>query len=228
VSVYAHSADTLYRVDPDTLTVTAVGPFLWPNGSDQMTDIAIDHTGYMVGISFTDVYAVDPVTAACTYLAPLDTLFNGLSFVPAEQFEPTGNEVLMGAALDGSLYLLDPVTGASTPVGNYGGGWGSSGDLVSVVGLGTLATLTDDPLGIGGATDQLAWVDPMTGTATIIGNTGFTDIWGLGYWEDRAFGFTTAGQFVTLNVDTGAATVVDSSGVEWWGAAVTTTAPVIQ
>src|SRR5262245_36699579 len=64
VFVYAHTASTLYAVDPDLLTVTTIGGFGWPGSSDEMTDIAIDATGYMVGISYTDVYAVDKDTAA--------------------------------------------------------------------------------------------------------------------------------------------------------------------
>src|SRR3972149_3519382 len=51
-AVYAHSASELYRVDPDTFAVTLVGPFQWPSVADQMTDIAIDKDGNMVGISF--------------------------------------------------------------------------------------------------------------------------------------------------------------------------------
>src|SRR5690242_19919341 len=82
-AVYAHSDSELYSIDPDTLKVTLVGPFQWPDLSDQMTDIAIDKNGLMIGISYDKVYSVDVMTAKCTYLAPLDRSFNGLSFVPA-------------------------------------------------------------------------------------------------------------------------------------------------
>src|SRR5262245_1816153 len=83
--VYAHTSSTLYKVDPDTLQVTPIGAFQWPNGgSDQMTDLAIDKTGRMIGISFGAVYLVDATTAAATLLSTgLTGDFNGLSFVPA-------------------------------------------------------------------------------------------------------------------------------------------------
>src|SRR5258706_2749994 len=92
-AVYAHSDADLYRIDPDTLAITHVGAFAWPRGGDQMTDIAIDRDGKMIGISFDKVYVVDPMTAKCTYLALLDRSFNGLSFVPAAAADPTSQEM---------------------------------------------------------------------------------------------------------------------------------------
>ena len=38
-----------------------------------VTDIAIDRNGQMVGVSFYNLYSIDPRTAACTLLAPLVT-----------------------------------------------------------------------------------------------------------------------------------------------------------
>jgi len=222
--VYAHSSSELYKVDPDTLDVTLVGPFGWPSGADSMTDIAIDKNGYMVGISFDTVYAVNTLTADCAYLAALDREFNGLSFVPAQEVDPTGDEILVASALDGSFYEIDPGTGASTPIGNYGGGLTSSGDIVSVSGFGTVSTVKQGGLG----NDWLARVDPTTGVATLIGDTGVTDIWGVGFWGNKVFGFTSGRTFVLIDVTTGAASLVETGDVSWWGAGVTTSAPVIE
>lgn len=223
-AVYAHSSNTLFRVDPDTLIVTQVAPFQWPNGLDTMTDIAIDKDGNMIGISFDSVYAVDKDTAACTYLAALSEDFNGLSFVPVEGPDPGGAEMLIAAANSGTVYQVDPNTGATTPVGAYGNGWGSSGDIVSVRGH-TYATVVEDFT----ATDKLARIDPSNGfAATIIGDTGFQDIWGVGYWGDKVYGFAETTSFVLIDVNTGAATEVETSPVHWWGAGVTTSAPVIE
>jgi len=222
-AVYAHSATDLYKVDPDTLDVTPVGAFVWPPGSllEQMTDIALDKDANMIGISFGKVFAVDKDTAVCTFLANLDRDFNGLSFIPADEIS-TGQETLVGAANDGSLYRIDKTTGQSAAIGAYGGGLGSSGDLVSVTGFGTIATATST-----GATDILVRVDPNGGVATPIGDTGVADIWGLGYWAGKVFGFTESGQFVLVDHHTGAASPVETGGVHWWGAGVTTSAPVI-
>src|SRR5664279_1313530 len=122
VYVYAHTATVLFRVDPDTLAITQIGPFVWPSGTDEMTDIAIDKTGQMIGVSFTSVYRVDPTNAHTMLLSPhLAGSFNGLSFVPAAQLGQTGDDVLVGTRnTDGMVFRVDPMTGAITPVGNMG------------------------------------------------------------------------------------------------------------
>jgi hypothetical protein len=222
--VYAHSADKLYKVDPDALTVQLIAPFKWPSLSDQMTDIAIDRKGKMIGISYTSVYAVDPKTAVCTYLADLGAAgadFNGLSFIAPEIAE--GQEYLYAAGITGSVYEIDAVTGTSKKVGSYGGP-GSSGDIVSVKGLGTFATVSKDF----SSTDWLARIDILTGKATLIGDTGFQDIWGLGFWKNKFYGFTEASQFILIDPKTGKGTQISSGGGPWWGAGVTTSAPVIE
>ena len=222
--VYAHSDSALYTVDPDSLQVTLIGEFLWSEDApfDSMTDIAIDGAGHMVGISFDHVYAINPATAEVTYLADLDRSFNGMSFISTSEMDGAG-EILVAAALDGSFYRLDPVTGQSTSIGTYGADMASSGDIVSVAGFGTVATVTR----VDATTDWLVRVDPSTGAATPIGDTGVTGIWGLGFWGSEIYGFTSSNQFVLLDRQTGRASVVESSQVEWWGAGVTTEALVV-
>jgi hypothetical protein len=224
--IYAHSSTDLYSVNPDTLAVTHIGPFQWPAGSlfEQMTDIAVDRFGGIIGISYGSIYRVDPDTVLCTYLAELPTQFNGLSFVPASEIDPTGEEILLGAGLDGTLVQIDPLTGDPTTIGSYGAGLGSSGDIVSVDGFGTVATVKMGTFG----PDYLARVDLAAGgAATIIGNTGFTDIWGLGFWKGQVYGFLESNEFVLIDPDTGAATFVSNGPQNWWGAGVTTIAPII-
>ena len=226
--VYAHSRDTLYRVNPDTLAVTVIGPFNSGGASlgDFITDIAVDRDGSMIAISFTEVYRVDPMTVATTRIASLDRVFNGLSFVPASAIDPTGEEILIATAEEGTLYQIDKLTGAATAIGEYGGGLGSSGDVVSVAMFGTVATVTRP----GFANDWLARIDVTTGAATPIGDTGVTNIFGLGYWKGRVYGFTSGQQFVLIDPATGVATVVPAGGAlpSWWGAGVTTIAPIIE
>ncbi len=221
-AVYAHTANELFKVDPTALTVELIGPFKWPGLSDQMTDIALDKKGKMVGISYDTVYSVDPKTAVCAKLAPLSggADFNGLSFIASEIGDTT--EILVAAGISGGVYEINPATGQSKALGNYGGP-GSSGDLVSVKGLGTFATVTKSFAG----TDWLARIDTLTGKATLIGDTGFSSIWGLGFWKNKFYGFTDSKEFVTVDVKTGKGTLVSKGGEAWWGAGVTTAAPVI-
>lgn len=227
VYVYAQTDTTLYRVDPDTLAITKVGDFGWPSsvGSDQMTDIAIDKNGQMIGVSFSRVYRVDPSNAACTLLSPsLGGSFNGLSFVPATMLGMTGDDVLVGTEnSDGKVFKIDPMTGVKTQVGDMGGSFASSGDLVAVEGFGTVQTVT------GSSSDVLATLAPQTFAATAVGSgTGFGMIWGVAFWKNKIYGFTDGGDFILIDPMTGVATRVTSTGQAWWGAAVTTLAPVLQ
>ncbi|HEY1547529.1 MAG TPA: hypothetical protein VGG28_06910 [Kofleriaceae bacterium] len=225
VYVYAHTESTLYRVDPDSLAISEIGDFKWPNNStDTMTDIAIDKDGNMVGVSFDKVYKVDTGTAQTTLLSgSLQGMFNGLSYVPATYVNQTGDDVLVGTRnTDGAVFEIDPMTGSATQIGDMGNGFSSSGDLVAVDGFGIVQTVPGD----GG--DTLATLATGTFAATAIGNTGYGSIWGLAFWKNKVFGFTDDGAFITIDPTTGAATLVSENFEGWYGAAVTTTAPVIQ
>jgi hypothetical protein len=227
-AVYAHSSSNLYRVDPDTFEVSEVGPFQWSTGFDSMTDIAIDKDGVMIGISYDKVYRVDADTAVATLLSDdLQGMFNGLSFVPAGQVGmPEGPDVLVGSRnTDGKIFSIDPNTGAVAEIGDMGGEWVSSGDIVSVYGFGTVATVTTSG-GLGA--DVLARLEPGTFAATPIGaGTGYSDLWGIGFWKGKVFGFAEDGNFVLVDTTSGAASPVETSAPRWWGAAVTTAAPVV-
>jgi hypothetical protein len=227
--VYAHTADSLYKVDPDTLKVTLIGTFTGAAASDKMTDIALDRQGNMIGISTTTVYSINTGTAACTRLADLQTLgqgFTGLSFIYSDV--PDGKEALWAAALDGTVVEVDPATGTSKKVGSYGGPV-SSGDIVSIKALSsTLATVKKDQVT---ANDWLAKLNTLTGEATLIGDTGFQNVWGVGFWksknQNKIFGFTEKGEFILIDPATGKGTLVSAGGPAWWGAGVTTAAPAI-
>ena len=220
-AVYAHSYQKLYKVEPDTLEVTLVGSFGWPEGFEQelMTDIAVNKDEEIIGISFGAVFAIDKTTAAATFLSPLsEQSFNGLTYLP----QANGDEILVATGLAGTLWQVDP-TGANAPVqiGAYGGQMVSSGDLVSVEGFGTVATVKN-----GSDEDYLARIDETTGAATIIGATGQIDIWGIGFWRNKVFGFVATNQFVLIDVMTGNATYISTGPENWAGAGVTTRAPV--
>ena len=221
--VYAHSATILYQVDPDDLTLTEVGPFVWPEGltGEQMTDIAVDAAQNMIGVSFGRVYSVDKETAECTYLADLSDGFNGLSFVDGDG---TSDETtLVGATTSGEWYTLDMETGASSLIGTYGEEMSSSGDIVFIRDAGAYATVNHPDY----TTDVLVTVDPSSGSATVIGETGFDDIWGIGYWGGQIFGFTERGEFILIDATTGLGTLVETLDASFWGAGVTTLAPVV-
>ncbi len=225
--VYAHGATALYGVDPVSLAVTKIADFTFPGiEDDRLTDLAVDRDNLMIGISRDNVYRVDPKTGECTLLSALsdgNDHFVGLSFVTPDD---GGDDFLVGIdKAGGQVDQIDPGTGKSTPIGDFGAGLLASGDIVSVKNFGTVATVIDDT----NPTDFLARVDIKTGRATIIGDTGYSDIWGLGYWQGTLYGFTKDAEFISIDVKTGAGTLISAdTGEAWRGAGVTTSAPVIK
>jgi hypothetical protein len=224
--VYAHSSSHLYQIDPDNLALTTVGRFGVRQSDGQrtdllgLTDLAVDRDGRIVGVTASQVFQIEGTTADCVPLArlPEQRQFNGLSWVRS----PDGPERLIATDVEGEVYRIDPATGAATAVGALGGGLASSGDLVSVAQYGTLLTVT------GNGSDRLSRVDPFTGAATVIGSVGYTGVWGLGFWGNQVFGFTEAGEFLLINPRTGAGRIVRRvPDVHFWGAGVTTSAPVV-
>ncbi len=234
--VYAHSGPDLYRIDTNNLDVIHIGAF----GGNNLTDIAVDKDGGMVGVSFGKLWSIDPGTGVATEIAAFDgqsDSLTSLSYVPVDPNDPDSAERLVTAGKSGDVYEVDPTTGAATVIGNYGLSNGmqicSSGDIVSVRGLGTLATVTVGcPVFTG--LDYLATVDPTTWEVTLIGteSTGFDKIFGLGFWGGTIFGFVDAegpdtGTMITIDPVTGVGTPAVSSTFDWYGAGVTTVAPIV-
>lgn len=219
VIVYANTASELYRIDPRALSLTRVGSFTF--GSDgqnhQMTDIAVNAAGQVWGISFDAIYRIDAATARCTLVSPLEGQYNGLTFVPSGVLNPAA-EVLVAVAGSGEYFVVNTTDGRVQRLGSYGG-LASSGDLVSIASADTWAIVKR------GGVDHLARVDLRGGRTTVIGPTGVQDLWGIGYWRNRIYGFSQDGAFVTIDPATGRATEQMRSPVAWWGAGVTTIAP---
>lgn len=237
VLIYAHSRDTLYTFSPYTNTVNEIGVFRFADGTPAgfMLDLAVDSEGAVYTSSDTSLFAVDPMTAIVTEVGEFDLgseqLF-ALSFLtPSES--PDGTETLVGATNEGVYYAVNRTNATTQMLGTYPDGWSSSGDIVSVDGLGTFATLrrADYP---GDVLARIIFARDGSSSVTVIGpirdgSTDFRQIFGLGYWGRDVFGFNNAGQLLRIDRMTGAAEVVtDSTGAsQFWGAGVTTQAPVL-
>lgn len=237
--VYAQTATDLFKVDPQTLAVTYIAAFTEPGAVDppRITDIALDKKGRMIGVTKESVYEIDVKTAVCTKLSTAKAHYVGLSYV-VDNNSIDKKEYLMGLDKEGAVYEIDPATGQSTALGGLGSDpvdtgtdLRAAGDIVSIRGFKTLATV-ERPSTVSEDSDWLAQIDEHTGKATLIGKVGYKGVWGLGFWKhegkNKVFGFTTAGEFILIDVQTGAGTLqsMDASNV-WWGAGVTTDAPTI-
>ncbi len=235
--VFAHSGSKLYQIETTSLVPVEIGT-MNGLGTQSLTDIAIDKNDKMIGITLDKLYSISATTGAATLIRDLSqnaTGFTSLSFIPANLNDPNSNDLLVSANSTGDVYSIDTGTGNATKIGSYGtvanGKVGSSGDLIGVRGLGIYATVNvgNDPT----AMDYLARIDPATWTATPIGTgTGYNDIFGLGYWQGKIYGFVsltaTSGKIITIDPNTGAGTEVLSGAIRWYGAGVATNAPILQ
>jgi hypothetical protein len=215
-TIYAHSSSDLYTVNPSGWTVTHVGAFA---SGDQMTDIAVTPDGNLYGISFTTLYRIDKTTAHATRIGDVPgSSNNGLTFLP--------DGSLLAADSAGNLKRIDPASGAVTGVGNFQQSLSSSGDLVAVS-SGTMFGVSSTSPGGGdaSASNVLIRVDTATGKATVVGPIGFGSVWGLAYVNAKVIGFTTSGQIIQIDPQTGAGTLLASRGIAWWGAGMS---PLVQ
>jgi hypothetical protein len=165
----------------------------------QMTDIAIDLDGNMMGVSFSTLYAIDGETGDCIFRATLDDSMNALTFLSDGRLVGTGGS---------TIYAIDRSTGALSEIATSS--WTSSGDIVG---------LPDGMLywTVAGG-DYLMKVNPTTGAVTTLGNIGTSSVWGLAYADDTLYGFTPDGSHLAIDPATGARTGGGSTGEAIWGA----------
>lgn len=235
--VYAHSGATLYLMDSNTLATTAIGP-MTGLGTQSLTDLAIDKNDRMVGVTLDKLYEINSTTGAATLISNLAGTGNAtsLSFVPSDISNPASPDILVTVDSFGKVFEVNPQTGQTTEIGDYGtvalGKVRSSGDLFGIHGLGIYATV-DIGDGTGPVNDYLARIDPVTWAATPIGTgTGFDKIFGVGYWGGNIYGFVdlgtgNGGKMIQIDINTGDAIELSSSGVRWFGAGVATDAPLL-
>ncbi|MFT3694245.1 MAG: hypothetical protein QM831_13955 [Kofleriaceae bacterium] len=238
--VYAHSGTTLYRIDTVTLNPVMIGDMSAGLGAQSLTDLAVDKNDKMVGITLDKLYGIDTTSGAVTLIKDLSASaqnLTSLSYIPTDLDDPNSADILVSANSFGDVFQIDPATGNATKLGNYGKNANSeqiksSGDLVGIRGLGIFATVN---IGDNTTTDYLAQIDPATWVATPIGGQagiGYAKIFGLGYWAGKFYGFVDggagAGKIVSIDQHTGTGSLLGSGTIRWYGAGVTTDAPILE
>ncbi|UQA56673.1 hypothetical protein [Polyangium aurulentum] len=218
--VYGHSSSTLYKLNPDTKEVVVIGTF---KGCSSVIDLALDADSNIIATTFNGLYRIDKVTAQCTTITS-GSYPNSLSFVPKGTLDPNV-EALVG--YQGSTYVrIDPVSGQVTTIGQIGGGYSSSGDIVSVKGGGTYLTVKGQ-----NCNDCLIEVDPKTGAMVKNwGSVGYGSVFGIAFWAGSVYGFSDSGDLfeITFAADKITTTPIPTmSGLSFWGAGSTTSAPVV-
>lgn len=239
--VYAHSRDTLYRLNPLTLSPMRIGTMTGVTGS--LLDMAVDNSDRIVGASRTELYLINSTSGAASVIRTFDGTsqdLTSLSFIPGAT--PNDPDILVAARKDnGDVFQIDEVNGTATKLGNYGMHNGmqvkSSGDIFGVRGYGIFATVDVGTDGM----DYLARVDPANGwkaTPVSAQDTGYDKIFGLGFWGGKIYGFVDTtpagasppptGAVIQIDSVTGTAIELASGSEQWFGAGVTTNAPIIQ
>lgn len=210
----------LYQVDPDTLDVTLRGAFSFPDSAaDAITDIAIDAKGRMWGVGFEAVYAIDPMTLACTLLARHPGLtLNSLAIMTSAM--TPGREapdvMLAAQSRNATIYQVDPRTGELATVGDVGAPLSASGDLTWAAGVGAVM-LASDFAGYEG----LVALERDTFAATRIGpGWAFQKVRGLSLLPTGLLGVTEQGEMLAIDPRTGDAVLRRTHPLVFYGGAV--------
>jgi hypothetical protein len=128
-TVYAHTDNTLYSVDPKSQAVTMIGPMVGTSDSSTdgtITDLAVDGSGGVWVNTESVVYkAMLPSAGTGTVQLVKVTSISSSSKFYALAFAPAGaldanNETLIGGDSDGSLWSINTTSGAATNLGNFG------------------------------------------------------------------------------------------------------------
>jgi uncharacterized repeat protein (TIGR01451 family) len=206
-SVRSDVNDQLYQIDLATGIATAIGPV----GFTDVEGLSFDCAGNLFGVDdVTDqLISINPATGAGTAVGLLGIGGVGIENDFGLAFDFAGNARLSTDA-PANFYSVNPATGAATLVG-------AQGQAVTGLAINAAGVI----FGLGGdLTNNLVTINPATGAATVVGPLGGAvsllldgglnfdaggTLWALG---DPTPGTGNPGQIFTINIVTGAATLV--------------------
>lgn len=189
LSFLSSSTGQIGTIDTSTGIFT---PFI--SSGPTFTDIALSNDDNLFGITFTELYSIDQSTGSSLLIGNLgrEGSNNALGFAFSDDNQ------LFGAG-DSDFYTINTSTGATSLVAEIPGFF-SSGDIVfDPVNDRFLATSSFF------GTDSLFSIS-RNGTATQIGNIGFSNVFGLFFENGTLFGYTDDRQQLTIDLTTGAGT----------------------
>ncbi len=187
-TVYAHTDDTLYSVDPTNNAITMIGLFVGTSDSSTdgaVTDLAVDANDDVYVNTESVVYkatlpAQNGGSVMLTKIATIgsSSKFYALAFAPVGALD-AANETLVGGDSNGNLWSINTSSGAAVNLGNFGADasisgntWELSGDMVfyddsmnNPTGLATIRSCPKNGSGSECKGDYLASVD-MTALKT--------------------------------------------------------------
>lgn len=198
IRAYAVTRDSLYSIvlkgsaaDEKVMTLSS---------TSTITDAAQSGTT-LYAATFSNLLRLDTSTQTVTTVGAF-----GLSNVNALTADSSGK--LYAASGSGGIYAIDAATGAATKVADLGSA--SSGDLAFAPDGTLYATVRTST-----ATDILARISLSTQDVRVVGETGYTDVFGLDYLYGTLYGRTNAGALITLNTSTGQGTLIRTSSLRF-------------
>jgi hypothetical protein len=162
-------------IDPFTGTVTQIGTPLAGYGHD----VTVSPTGSVYAVIDQDLYSINKFTAAATHIGTFAAEMQTLAF--------RGDGTLFGAAFDGFLYTVNPLTGVETAVGSMGLPDGP--DNIRFDDLGNLYIMTAT------TNSALYLLNQSTGAGSFVGLSG---------QDDTSLGAFYGGVFLASNAPGGA------------------------
>lgn len=192
----------LYRLNPRRHRTTLEG-----RTGVRLTDLAF-RGRTLYAISFTDLYWLNARTGARHKIGRL-----GVSSANALATRPV-TKTLFGADRNGTLFRISARTGRAAVIGRFGRGLGSAGDLTFAGGR-LYATIDRH----GSKWSFLATVNVRTGAATVIGPTGYRNVYGLLTGNGAIYGATYSGKYLAMCRATGRGRVIWNDGLPIGGLA---------
>jgi hypothetical protein len=145
-----------------------------------------------------NLYRIDPNTSTYTLLGNLVSIAN----TTITSLGYTSSGTLYAAASGGEFYTVDTATAKVNLVVKIPG-FAASGDLAFDAASGRFFATSQDR--VNGGPDSLYSIG-LAGDATLIGNVGFSQIWGLAFENGTLYGFTPREQ-IKINLTTGGGTL---------------------
>lgn len=183
--IFIHDASKLGRLDVATGGITVVGNLARARGSAVFTDIAFAPDGDLWGITFTDVYQIDPITAGTTHVGSHNVNgANSLTF---------GEDGRLFAASHSrsNLYEIDLDTGLGIDLGNMG--YASSGDMALLDGVLYMTAR-------GSSLDRLVRVDTENpGASQLVGGLPMSEAYGMVPSDEDGLLVLSKGQLFQVN-----------------------------
>jgi hypothetical protein len=199
---FTASGSRLFKVDPGSSATELIGA----TGFVNVFDIAMLPDGSLIGVTVPTDVATSRLLRINRRTGAAQVIGSSLGADNVNALEASSDGSLYGATADGQLLSINVETGAGNPIGTFGAGLGSSGDLA----FGPDGTLYALVTSTSSGNTALARINRGTGAATVIGSTGLPSVFGLAFGPDGTL-YGTAGAeasiVVRLNTQTGAATV---------------------